>query len=62
MLLSLSYLLDELQIAALENARKNTIGRIVWVQKQYRGLRALRRFQELKQAAIILQSCKAYAS
>ncbi|KAI0507448.1 hypothetical protein KFK09_013573 [Dendrobium nobile] len=44
------------QIAALENARKNTIGRIVWVQKQYRGLRALRRFQELKQAAIILQS------
>lgn len=44
------------QIAALESARKNTIEKIIWVQKQYRSLQAHRHFQKLKQAAIILQS------
>ncbi|PKA63679.1 hypothetical protein AXF42_Ash016963 [Apostasia shenzhenica] len=44
------------QIAALENARKNTIESIVWVQKHYRGRRARHHVQELKQGVTILQS------
>ncbi|XP_020570932.1 myosin-2-like isoform X2 [Phalaenopsis equestris] len=44
------------QIDVLENARNKTIERIIWVQKQYRGRQTRRHFQELKQAAITLQS------
>ncbi|KAG0469856.1 hypothetical protein HPP92_016556 [Vanilla planifolia] len=44
------------QIAALEIARKNSIERIVWVQKHYRYLKARRRFQTLKQGTVTFQS------
>ncbi|KAK8950857.1 hypothetical protein KSP39_PZI003308 [Platanthera zijinensis] len=44
------------QIVALENARKSTVEKIVWIQKQYRGLQVRRHFQGLKKAVITLQS------
>ncbi|KAJ6376448.1 hypothetical protein OIU76_025570 [Salix suchowensis] len=54
---SLTYHIFGSQIERLEEQRKQFLLDIVEVQKYFRGGQARRHFRELKQGAVILQSC-----